>query len=136
MSRVFPRSTKISEPFWAACREQVFQMQRCEDCRRFVWFPMYMCPHCAGADLRWTPLSGRGTVYSRSLVVDPVSAASAPDGPLMVALVELEEGPVMMTNIIGSGAEDVAIGDDVIVVFQKVSDEVTMPVFERAGDAA
>ena len=77
--------------------------------------------------------SGRGTVYSRSLVINPVSAASAPPGPLMVALVELDEGPVMMTNIVGEGAEEVAIGERVTLVFQQVSDEVTLPVFERAA---
>jgi uncharacterized OB-fold protein len=136
MSRTFPRPTKVSAPFWSACHEQRFQMQRCGDCERFVWFPMYMCPHCAGMDLRWTELSGRGTVYSRSLVIDPVSAASAPPGPLMVALVELEEGPVMMTNIVGEGARDVAIGERVSILFQRVSDEVTMPVFERARGGA
>jgi len=136
MSRSFPRPTKISAPFWAACHERVFQMQRCDDCKRFVWFPMYMCPHCASMDLRWTELSGRGTVYSRSLVIDPVSAASAPAGPLLVALVELDEGPVMMTNIVGEGAGDVAIGARVVVAFQQVSDEITLPVFERAAAGA
>lgn len=133
MSRTFPRPTKISAPFWAACHEGVFQMQRCDDCERFVWFPMYACPHCGGDALTWTELSGRGTVYSRTLVTDPVSAASAPPGPLLVALVELEEGPVMMTNIVGPDAQDVAIGEPVTVAFQRVSDEVTMPVFERAA---
>ena len=133
MSRTFPRPTKISAPFWAACHERVFQMQRCGDCARFVWFPMYMCPHCGGTELNWTELSGRGTVYSRSLVINPVSAASAPPGPLMVALVELDEGPVLMTNIVGEGAEAVAIGERVTLVFQQVSDEVTLPVFERAA---
>jgi len=131
MSRTFPRPTKISAPFWAACHDRVFQMQRCGACTRFVWFPMYICPHCASTDLHWTALSGDGTVYSRSLVIDPVSAASAPPGPLLVALIELDEGPVMMSNVIGDGAEDVAIGDRVRVVFQQVSDDVTLPVFER-----
>jgi uncharacterized protein len=133
MSRTFPRPTKISAPFWKACHERVFQMQKCDSCHQFVWFPMYMCPHCGNMEMSWTELSGRGTVYSLSLIIDPVSAACAPDGPLTVALVELDEGPVMMTNIIGEGAEDVAIGDRVSLVFQQVSDDVTLPVFERAG---
>lgn len=136
MSRTFPRPTKISAPFWAACHERLFQMQRCGDCARFVWFPMYMCPHCSSMDLHWTELSGKGTVYSCTLVMDPVSAASAPPGPLMVALVELDEGPVMMTNIVGEGAEDVVIGERVTLIFQQVSDEVTLPVFEREGARA
>jgi uncharacterized OB-fold protein len=51
---------------------------------------------------------------------------------MVVALIELAEGPVMMSNLIGPGAEDIAIGDDVKVTFQKVSDEITLPVFERA----
>lgn len=131
MSRTLPRPTKISSPFWAACHARIFQMQKCGDCHRFVWFPMYMCPHCASVELHWTELSGRGTVYSCSLVMDPVSAASAPPGPLMVALVELDEGPVMMSNIVGSGADEVRIGDRVAVAFQQVSDAITLPVFER-----
>lgn len=131
MSRTIPVPTKISEPFWSACHRGIFQMQKCQDCDRFVWFPMYMCPHCGGAELAWTELSGQGTVYSRTLVTDPVSAASAPEGPLLVALVQLEEGPVMMSNVIGDGAADVAIGDRVRVIFQRVSDDMTLPVFER-----
>jgi uncharacterized OB-fold protein len=82
--------------------------------------------------LEWTRVSGRGTVYSRTLISDPVSAAVTASGPMVVALIELAEGPVMMSNLIGPGAEDIAIGDDVKVTFQKVSDEITLPVFERA----
>lgn len=136
MSQTIPKPTKISAPFWEACREGVLKIQRCRECGTYVYYPAYMCPNCSSLALDWTVISGRGTVYSRTRIEEPVSAASGTRDPLVVALVELEEGPVMMTNIVGENAEDVRIGDAVEVTFQPVSDQIHLPVFIRRGDGA
>jgi len=131
MSRAIPKPTKISEPFWAACRAHALHLQQCSACGHYLYFPVYMCPHCAGMALEWKPVSGRGHIYSHSTITDPVSAAFPADGPVVVALIELEEGPVMMSNIVGDTADQARIGDPVRVAFRKVDDVITLPVFER-----
>lgn len=136
MSQTVPKPTKISAPFWEACRRGELKIQRCTACGTHVYYPAYMCPACSSLALDWVVVSGRGTVYSRTRIEEPVSAASGTREPLVVALVELEEGPVMMTNIVGPDADTVAIGDAVHVTFQPVSDTISLPVFVRSGDAA
>lgn len=130
MSRTIPKPTKISAPFWQGCREGVLRLQRCDACGTYVYYPVYMCPACSSLDLSWTPVSGRGRIYTRTRIEEPVSAASGSLEPLIVALVELEEGPVMMSNIVGADADDAAIGDEVTVTFQPVSAEISLPVFQ------
>ncbi len=138
MSRTIPKPTKISAPFWEGCRQGVLKIQRCAACATHVYYPAYMCPACSSLDLDWVVVSGRGRVYSRTRIEEPVSAASGTRDPLVVALIELEEGPVMMSNIVGPYADETAIGDAVEVTFQKVSEDITMPVFQPVGreDAA
>ena len=135
MSQTIPKPTKISAPFWQACREGVLKIQRCKACATHVYYPAYMCPTCSSLDLDWVVVSGRATVYSRTRIEEPVSAASGTREPLIVALVELDEGPVMMTNIVGPDADGVEIGEAVEVTFQPVSDEISLPVFVRKGGA-
>jgi uncharacterized OB-fold protein len=127
-----PKPTKASAPFWRACRNHVLELQRCARCGTYAYFPVYACPNCWSSELEWTAVSGRGRVYSRTVVSDPVSAAVSTRGPLVVALIELDEGPVMMSNIVGPGAEDVAIGAAVKVTFVDIDAEIALPVFERA----
>lgn len=133
MSRTIPKPTKISAPFWEGCRQGVLRIQRCSACAAWVYYPAYMCPACSSLDLDWTTASGRGRIYSSTRIEEPVSAASGVMTPLIVALVELEEGPVMMSNIVGPDAGTAAIGDAVTVMFQKVSDEISLPVFQPVG---
>jgi len=135
MSRTIPKPTKISAPFWEGCRQGVLKLQRCTACAGYVYYPAYMCPNCASLDLDWTVISGKGRVYSKTYIPEPVSAASGSTEPLYVALIELDEGPVMMSNIVGPDAASVAIGDAVEVIFQPVSDEISMPVFQPSRAA-
>ena len=135
MSQTIPKPSKISAPFWEGCREGVLKLQRCAECSGYVYYPAYMCPNCSSLDLPWVVTSGKGRVYSKTRIEEPVSAASGTREPLVVALVELDEGPVMMTNIVGADADSVAIGDAVEVTYQPVSDTISLPVFRRAGTA-
>jgi uncharacterized OB-fold protein len=82
--------------------------------------------------LSWTPVSGRGEIYSFTITT---RSSFATDGPLVVALVALEEGPVMMSNILTTTPETVRIGDAVVVTYEAVSDTVTLPMFQRPDDA-
>ena len=129
MSRSLPTPSKISQPFWDSCKAERMQIQRCEDCGVYAFYPVYICPECASRRLAWTPVSGNGTIHTFT-----VAAKSSFElkGPLVVALVELEEGAMMVSNIRTTAPETLSIGAPVRLAYERVSDEITLPMFEPA----
>jgi uncharacterized OB-fold protein len=123
-----PVPSRLSRPLWEATREHVLKLQRCDRCHEWQWTPQVICRHCYSRELTWTKVSGRGTVYSYSVVQHAPSPGF--ETPYVFAIVELEEGPRMMTDIVGPGALEVSIGDAVEVVFEDFS-EVTLFLFQR-----
>lgn len=122
-----------SAPYWAALNENRLVLKNCGDCGRAHFYPRELCPHCHSANLTWIEASGRGEIYSFTVCRRPAGPAFAADVPYVVALVDLAEGPRMMTRIVGDPAA-VAIGQKVGVVFERQSDDLALPVF-RATDA-
>lgn len=94
--------------------------------------PRYLCPHCWSTDLDWVQASGRGTVHSFTVIRRAPAQAFASRVPYVVALVDLEEGPRMMSNIVGDGALDTRSGDAVTVCFEDRGDGAMLPQFARA----
>lgn len=129
MSRPLPTPTKISAPFWDSCRRHAIEMQRCEACGVLAYYPTYICPECGSDRLAWTALSGAGNIYSFTVAT---RAGFETDGPLVVALIELAEGPVMMSNIVTDAPERLGIGDPVSIAYLDVTDEISLPVFRPA----
>lgn len=129
MSRFLPVPSKISKPFWDSCRDGRMQIQRCDDCGVHAFYPVYICPECASRKLTWTPVSGRGTIFTFTVADRSTFETS---GPLVVALVELEEGAMMVTNIVTASPETLEIGAAVRLTYEKISDEITLPMFEPA----
>ena len=101
-----------------------FQIQQCGDCRRHVFYPRAVCPHCASLALRWVQPSGRGVVYSTTVVRRPADKG----GPYNVALIELEEGVRLMSRVDGMAPQDVAIGQRVRLALADI-DGAPAPVF-------
>lgn len=121
-----------SRPYWeAACRHE-FMLPRCDGCEKFFFYPRAFCPHCNSQSVTWEQVSGRGTVYSYTVSRIPVSPAYTDDVPYVVALVDLDEGPRVMANIVNCKPPWVEIGVRVKVVFQDVTAEVTLPQFALA----
>lgn len=118
-----------SKPYWDAAREHRLSLPRCNDCGKFHFYPRNLCPYCKSQSLTWEDVSGEGTVYSYTVPRVPITPAYQDDVPYVVALVELAEGPRMMANIIDCEPEQVKIGAKVKVVFQDVTEEVTLPQF-------
>lgn len=81
-------------------------LQQCDDCRKHVFYPRVLCPHCGSAALTWQPASGQGTVYSTTVVRRKVEQG----GDYNVALVDLSEGPRMMSRVDGLSPHEVTIG--------------------------
>ena len=135
VQRPLPVPDAATGPYWAAAHENRLVMPRCRDCGRFHFYPRTLCPYCSSAQLEWADCSGEGVVYSFTVIHRAPSPAFAAAVPYVVAAVKVAEGPHLMTNITGCPADAVRIGMPVRVAFQKVSDEITLPVFEPvAGD--
>jgi uncharacterized protein len=121
-----------SAPFWKAARERRLAIMLCRVCDRHFFYPRALCPQCHSSVVEWTKASGRGTIYTFTIARRPAGPAFKGDVPYVVALVELEEGPRLMTNIVTADVETVRIGQKVKAVFEDVTDEVTLVKFAPA----
>ena len=111
-----PLVTQANENFWAATAQGHFQLQRCNECDTILWFPRRHCPSCWTENVSAFNASGKGTEYSYT-VIRKGSMLYKESGPFVVAYVELEEGPRVMTNIVECDVEAVQIGMPVEVVW-------------------
>ena len=127
-----PRPYQDTAEYWSAAREHRFVLQRCKSCGEHQFYPRGVCSHCLSSDLEWKEASGRGTVYSFSVNHRAPHPGFADNLPFVLAIVALEEGPRMMTNIVDCDPESVTIGMDVTVTFDDISEEVTLPKFRPA----
>ncbi|MBB05668.1 Zn-ribbon domain-containing OB-fold protein [Pseudooceanicola sp.] len=118
-----------SAPYWEAAREGRLDIPLCGDCGKHHFYPRAICPHCHSDNLKFDTVSGRGEVHTFTIARRPAGPAFADDVPYVVALIELEEGPRMMSRVQTDDPESVRIGAKVEVTFVKASDEVTFPYF-------
>ena len=132
--RPTPFATEESRPYWNGAREGVLRLQRCQACGTVIHYPRRWCPKCWSTDLSHFDASGSGKVVSFTIVHEPPFEAFDGHTPYVLAIVQLEEGPTMLTNIIGSDAMAVAINDAVRVCFEKRNGWTVLPQFERAQE--
>ena len=111
-----PMVTPITSAFWEATSRGEFLLQKCDECQTVVWFPRKHCPECWTTNLSTFTASGRGTVYSFTVIRKVANEYKAAT-PFVVAYVELAEGPRIMTNIVDCEPESVTVGMDVEMVF-------------------
>lgn len=126
-SRPRPAINQDNRFWFDAARQKRLVIQRCAECHRLRHPPGPCCPHCRSFEWDTVEASGRGTVYSYVVAHHPPHPAF--DYPLLIALVELEEGARLVTNLVDVAAEDVAIGTPVVVEWLDADAEVTLPVF-------
>ncbi len=125
-----PRPYQDTETYWAAARDHRFVIQHCKSCGKHQFYPRGVCSHCLSSDLEWHEASGKGTVYSFSVNHRAPHPGFADVIPFVLAIVELEEGPRMMTNIVECNPDSVKIGMAVEVTFEDVTEEVTLAKFK------
>ena len=99
-----------SAPWWSHIEQGVFALPRCTACMRWHFQPQPRCPHCRSAAIEWQPASGRGEVHSFTVVHRAPSPAFAADVPYAIAIVATEEGPHLMTRLVGIEPDHVRIG--------------------------
>ena len=126
-----PHPTPLSQPHWDGCREGRLRVQRCGGCGRCVFVPQPVCPECLSAELAFVDCSGRGSLYSFTVVHRPQRPEFA--APYVVAIVELDEGAFMLTNLVECEPAAIEIGMRVEVTFRKMSEEITLPLFRPAA---
>jgi uncharacterized OB-fold protein len=129
--RPTPFATDISRPYWNAAREGVLRLQRCRNCQTAIHYPRRWCPKCWSTDLDHFDARGTGVVITYTIVHQSPFEAFDAYTPYVLAIVQLDEGPTMLTNIIGPGAMEVTIGDPVLVRFEKRNGWTVVPQFER-----
>ncbi len=134
-ARPLPVVDAESAPYWEAAREHRLVLQRCTACDRHVFYPRAVCPHCHGGPLEWVDASGRGVVHSFTVAHRPAGPAFAGHTPYVVVLVDLDEGPRMLSNLHVDDVALVRVGQRVVVAFEDLGD-VTLPVFEIAPGEA
>lgn len=120
-----------NRPFWEAARNGTLQLQKCGDCGHIRSPINHVCPKCLSHKHEWVILSGRGKVLSSIVFHQVYHPAFAGDIPYNVALIQLDEGPRMLSNVVGIAPAEVKVGDSVEAIFDVVTEEVSIPRFRR-----
>ncbi len=111
-----------TEPYWEGTKNGQLLMKRCKSCGETHFYPRAICPLCFSPDTEWYEASGKGKIYSYSIM-------RRAEIPYVMAYVTLDEGVTMMTNIVESDFDDIAIGKAVEVTFRKTEGDQSLPVF-------
>ncbi len=119
-------------PYWEACHRGELLIQRCQDCNQYQFYPRGICANCFTGKVRWVKASGKGTVWTFT-VTRQNRTPGFDEGPYVLALVELEEGVKMFSNIVDCDPFQVKIGMPVEVTFVKATNQVSVPFFKPAG---
>jgi uncharacterized OB-fold protein len=128
-----PAPDPATREYWEAAKNGELHMPKCADCGKFHFYPRTLCPHCGSVKLEWQRCSGRGAVYSFTVVHRAPSPAFESDVPYVVAVIALKEGPHLMSTVINMAPDAVRVGQEVRVSFRPAGDgEVMLPVFEPA----
>ncbi len=109
-------------PFWQATEKGVLLLPRCTRCGETHWHPRAQCPFCRCTELRWEAASGRGTLYTYSIITRPTGAT-------VLAYVQLAEGPLMLSNVVDADPASLAIGAELMVAFRRTPEGRSAPVF-------
>ena len=126
-----PVANADSLPYWNAARERRLLIRKCNACGALHFMPRHLCPACWSDQLEWVEAKGTGSVHSFTIIRRAPMAAFAPRAPYVVALIDLDEGPRMMANVLGEDALSVRIGDRVKVTFEDRGEGAMIPQFQR-----
>ena len=128
-AKPLPQISAAMAPFFEAARRHALVVQRCAGCgaRRFP--ARSICSTCLSREATWVPVSGRGTVFSFAIMHQAVHPGFAAETPYAVVVIQLDEGPRVLSNLVDCPMADVRIGQPVEVVFDDLTPEVTLPKF-------
>lgn len=128
-----PKINGDSRIFWEGCHNHELRFQKCTACGHIRWPPAFLCPRCLSKETDLIRASGRGTVYTYAVYHTAFDPAFRGDLPYVVAIVVLEEGPRLVTNIVGCHPSAVTCDMAVEVCWENVTEEVSLPKFRPVG---
>ena len=129
-----PAITPELEPFFAAARRHQLVVQRCTGCGTYRFPAREICSECLSNKSEWVPVSGKGEVFSFNVMHQVYHPGFAEEVPYAVVVIKLAEGPKMISNLVGVKPQEVKIGTRVRVVFEDITDEVSLPKFAPVRD--
>lgn len=132
-AKPLPEPSSWTREFWEAAREEKLKIQKCRKCGNYIFYPKLECAFCYADELAWVEVSGKGSVYSYTIVLNNAPSAFLEDMPYVVAIIRLEEGVQMLSNIVGCEPEEVYCEMPVEVTFEKLNEEFTLPKFKPAA---
>jgi uncharacterized OB-fold protein len=118
-----------NQGFWDGCRHHELRLQRCTACGAVRHHPRPMCPQCNCFEYEWMRASGHGTLYTFTIVHGPTLPVFQAQAPYNVAVIQFDEGPFIVSNVVGCSREHLHIGMRVEVVFEDIDDTTTLPRF-------
>jgi len=128
-TKPLPVPSKWSQPFWDGAKQHKLLLKKCTKCGTIDHPPYLYCTECWAEENEWIETSGRGKIYAFTTVMLGAPLLFTDDIPYTIAMVDLAEGPRMLTTIVEAKPEELSIGMDVEVVFNDVTDEITLPRF-------
>jgi uncharacterized OB-fold protein len=125
-----PKPTPETKPYWDGAKRHVLRIQRCDDCATHFFYPRPMCPSCLSRNVRWIDTAGTGRLHTYVINHRPPRKFPLPP-PIVIGIVELTEGPRVLTQIVDVTPDPAHIQCDmpVEVVFDDITDEITLPKF-------
>ena len=134
-NKPLPTPQPESDFYWEKTKEHELWLRSCNDCNQAYFYPRDLCPDCFSRNTTWVQASGKGTLHTFAIVHRAPTPAFRDDAPFVVAIVDLEEGPRMPTNLVEVEPDPAAIrvGMPVEVVFEDVTEAITLPKFKPAG---
>jgi uncharacterized OB-fold protein len=128
-----PKPNADTRPFWNGCKKHQLRFQKCTQCHHVRWPPSIICPVCHYPDTEWIVASGRGKVYTFIVYRQAYHKAFEQEVPYVTAIVQLDEGPHLMTNIIGIAPENVFCDMSVEVTWEDINKRFSLPKFKPTG---
>lgn len=128
-TKPLPKLDALTRPFWEEARNHRLVMQVCDRCDHMHFPPSPICPNCLSGEQSWQEVSGRGMLMSWVVFHRAYWDGFVKELPYTVCLVQLEEGPMLVSNLTGGGSREIAVGMPVHVVFETASNEITIPKF-------
>jgi uncharacterized protein len=125
-----PISPEVTRPFWEAATRHELVMPRCKTCDHLFFYPRSECPRCLSNHLEWMQVSGRGRLHTYTVVYQPANAAFRDDTPYIYAVVQLDEGPRMVSNVVPCDLDAVRVDMPLEAIFDDVTPEWTLVQFK------
>lgn len=127
-----PAHWPASRKFWEAARRHELVIPRCRRCNKFFFYPREVCPTCLHGDIEWQKVSGNGRLHSFTVIHQPANPNFLEDVPYVYAMVQLDEGPRIISNLTDCAPADAAVDMAVTAVYEDVTPDWTLVKFRPA----